>query len=53
MASVKTTTLAPLKWFIEQLQYINEVEATDGHRMICGRCKVGIIENLMEGYLSK
>ena len=52
-ASVKTTTLPPLKWFVEQCKYINEVEAIDGNHMICGRCKVGIIENQLEGYLSK
>ena len=51
MTFVKTTTLPPLKWFVEQCKYINEVEAIDWHRMICGRCKVGIIENLLEGYL--
>ena len=51
MASVTTTTLPPLKWFIEQCKYINEVEDIDGHHMICGRCKVGIIENRLEGYL--
>ena len=51
MASVTTTTLPPLKWLIEQCKYINEVEAIDGNHMICGRCKVGIIQSRMDGYL--
>ena len=51
MACVATTILPPLQRFIEHCKHINKVEAIDGNHMICGRCRVGIIEIRLEGYL--